>query len=126
MIREVRRREATVAAREIAGALNARHCDCAGLAVARDDREQCTGTDLVSVYESPSCCLILFRRHGEDQPFADAAVKNFRAAGMWDFDGTCLHVIHANNTAVTYPQQLLPPQLLPQLFPNFRKGQGST
>jgi hypothetical protein len=42
------------------------------------------------------------------------------------FAPTCLHIIHAGNTSVTYPQQLLPPQLLPQLFPDFRKGQGST
>jgi glycosyltransferase involved in cell wall biosynthesis len=66
------------------------------------------------------------RNHGEDEPFADAARQNFKAAGMRDFDHTCIHVIHANNTAVTYPQQLLPPQLLPGLFPDFRKGQGST
>ena len=59
------------------------------------------------------------RNHGEDQPFAEAAVANFQSAGKQDTDRTCLHIIHTNNTAITFPQQILPPQILPQLFPDF-------
>jgi glycosyltransferase involved in cell wall biosynthesis len=58
--------------------------------------------------------------HGEDQPFADAAVRSFNSAGKRDFGFSCLHIIHANNMSKSYPQQLLPPNALPDLFPDFR------
>jgi len=59
------------------------------------------------------------RNHGEDQPFADAAVTTFKSAGMQDFDRLCLHVIHTSNAAITFPQQILPDNSLAQLFPDF-------
>jgi hypothetical protein len=57
--------------------------------------------------------------HGEDQPFAKAAVANFRSAGTHDFGRTCLHIIHTGNTAITFPQQILPTNSLSELFPDF-------
>jgi hypothetical protein len=59
------------------------------------------------------------RNHGEDQAFAEAAIGDFQCAGMQDFSRTCLHIIHANNTAITFPQQILPTTSLPELFPDF-------
>jgi glycosyltransferase involved in cell wall biosynthesis len=63
--------------------------------------------------------------HGEDQPFAKTAVARFRAAGKQDFDCSCVHVIHEwnatqrGNISFCYPQQLLPIEWLPRLFPHF-------
>lgn len=59
------------------------------------------------------------RDHGEDQPFAAAAVASFRSAGKRDFGCTCLHVIHTSNTARTFPQQILPIGSPQDLFPDF-------
>jgi hypothetical protein len=57
--------------------------------------------------------------HGEDQQFADAVVAKFKSAGKQDFDRSCLHIIHTSNTSVAFPQQTLPKEYLPQLFPEF-------
>lgn len=58
------------------------------------------------------------QNEGEDRTFADAAIANFRSAGMPDSGRTCLHVIHATNTTKAFPQQVLqvPVQML---FPDF-------
>jgi glycosyltransferase involved in cell wall biosynthesis len=58
--------------------------------------------------------------HGEDQIFADEAVNRFRSGGKQDRSCLCLHILHATNMSITYPQQILPTQCLQQLFPNFR------
>jgi glycosyltransferase involved in cell wall biosynthesis len=55
---------------------------------------------------------------GEDQVFADAVVDRFGAAGKQDFAYSCIHVIH-RNLSISYPQQILPKALLPELFPDF-------
>jgi glycosyltransferase involved in cell wall biosynthesis len=55
----------------------------------------------------------------EDQIFADAVVASFRSAGKQDFTRSCLHVIHTTNHSISFPQQILPSDLLPQLFPKF-------
>ena len=65
------------------------------------------------------------QNYGEDQPFREAAVKKFKSGGMRDFDCTCLHIIHANNTAVTFPQQLAAATPSTAVS-DFRNGQGST
>jgi glycosyltransferase involved in cell wall biosynthesis len=57
--------------------------------------------------------------HDEDQIFADTAVARFKSAGRQDFTCSCLHVIHTTNGSSSFPQQVLPSDLLPQLFPNF-------
>jgi glycosyltransferase involved in cell wall biosynthesis len=57
--------------------------------------------------------------HGEDQVFADNAVANFKSGGKQDCDRSCLHVIHSGNTSMVFPQQILPLENLPQLFPRF-------
>jgi len=57
--------------------------------------------------------------HDEDQIFADDVVASFRSAGKQDFARSCLHVIHTTNHSISFPQQLLRSDLLPQLFPEF-------
>jgi glycosyltransferase involved in cell wall biosynthesis len=61
------------------------------------------------------------QNHGEDQIFADTAVAHFKSAGKQDFAYSCLHVIHTTNISISFPQQILPRNLLPQLFPDFRR-----
>jgi glycosyltransferase involved in cell wall biosynthesis len=56
----------------------------------------------------------------EDLPFAEKARDNFKTAGKCDFNYTCLHVIHTNNSSIAFPQQLLPPGSRSHLFPDFR------
>jgi glycosyltransferase involved in cell wall biosynthesis len=57
--------------------------------------------------------------HGEDQVFADNAVAKFKSAGKQDFACSCLHIIHTANISIALPQQTLPIEMLPQLFPDF-------
>jgi glycosyltransferase involved in cell wall biosynthesis len=58
--------------------------------------------------------------HGEDAIFANNAVARFKSAGKQDFTASCIHVVHSTNTATTlYPQQILPLDFLPRLFPAF-------
>jgi glycosyltransferase involved in cell wall biosynthesis len=63
--------------------------------------------------------------HGEDHIFADKVVAQFKSAGKQDFACSCLHIIHGANAVHTanistvFPQQILPPEILPKLFPNF-------
>jgi glycosyltransferase involved in cell wall biosynthesis len=61
------------------------------------------------------------QNHGEDQVFADTAVHQlkFRSAGKQDATCSCLHIIHDSNTSIAFPQQILPPENLPVLFPKF-------
>jgi glycosyltransferase involved in cell wall biosynthesis len=66
------------------------------------------------------------RGFGEDQIFADA-VPNCRKAGKQDYSthendfiaGSCIHVIHASNMSLAYPQQILPRDWLRRFFPHF-------
>jgi glycosyltransferase involved in cell wall biosynthesis len=62
------------------------------------------------------------QNHGEDQVFADTVVANgnFKSTGKQDFERSCFHIIHARNTAITFPQQILPIENLLLLFPDFR------
>jgi glycosyltransferase involved in cell wall biosynthesis len=61
------------------------------------------------------------QNHGEDSVFANTAVQQlkFRSAGMQDATRSCLHIIHASNTSIAFPQQILPAKSLPILFPKF-------
>jgi GT2 family glycosyltransferase len=59
------------------------------------------------------------RDHGEDQEFANAVIKSFKPAGMQDFGRSCLHIIHTGNSSKAFPQQRLPTECLPSLFPGF-------
>jgi glycosyltransferase involved in cell wall biosynthesis len=73
----------------------------------------------------------VFRRHvweaspfrdrdwNEDGLFAEAAVGKFKFAGIQDMDCSCLHIVHAGNTSISYPQHILPQVLLARLFPSF-------
>jgi hypothetical protein len=47
-------------------------------------------------------------------------VAKFKSDGKQDFDRTCLHIIHTNNTSMAFPQQILPTATLPQAFRDFR------
>jgi glycosyltransferase involved in cell wall biosynthesis len=60
------------------------------------------------------------RNFQEDQVFADQAIKKFNSAGAQDFARSCLHIIHANNTSIAFPQQILPADNRGILFPLFR------
>jgi glycosyltransferase involved in cell wall biosynthesis len=57
------------------------------------------------------------RDHGEDQVFADAARERFRLDGTQDHARSCLHIVHGTNTSIKFPQQILPADMLPVLFP---------
>lgn len=57
--------------------------------------------------------------HGEDQIFANEAVARFRSDGKQDFGCSCLHILHTTNISIAFPQQILPAERLPQLFPDF-------
>jgi glycosyltransferase involved in cell wall biosynthesis len=57
--------------------------------------------------------------HGEDKIFTDAAIANFKHAGMQDRQFLMVHVIHDSNSSVSYPQQLLQLDLGPTYFPDF-------
>ncbi|WP_414462445.1 glycosyltransferase family 2 protein [Hyphomicrobium sp. DY-1] len=57
--------------------------------------------------------------HGEDQVFADAAIAEFRHAGMQDRQQLAVHVIHTSNTSVSFPQQLLPADFHQTYFQGF-------
>jgi hypothetical protein len=57
---------------------------------------------------------------GEDKQFADAAIKNFKHAGMQDTAFAALHVVHGSNTSYAYPQQLLPQAFGEAYFPDFK------
>lgn len=57
---------------------------------------------------------------GEDKLFADAAIKNFKHAGMQDTGFAAVHVIHGDNTSYAYPQQLLPQAFGEAYFPEFK------
>lgn len=57
--------------------------------------------------------------HGEDQVFANAAIRRFNEAGMQDNQFLMLHVIHDSNTSIVYPQQLLPSDFGQAYFPGF-------
>lgn len=59
------------------------------------------------------------RNHGEDQEFADSVVTRFQSAGMQDMVHLCVHVIHARNTSLSAPQQVLPRSALTKMFPDF-------
>jgi glycosyltransferase involved in cell wall biosynthesis len=59
------------------------------------------------------------QNHGEDQIFVDAVDARFKAGGKQDADRSCIHVIHTTNSSITYPQQILPPETLQLLFPQF-------
>lgn len=59
------------------------------------------------------------QNHGEDQVFADAAIAKFNHAGMQDNDFLVVHVLHAANASVAYPQQLLPNGFGQAYFPDF-------
>lgn len=59
---------------------------------------------------------------GEDRVFADAAVAKFKSAGKQDFACSCLHIIHTSNASIAFPQQILPSEHLPVLFPDFPSG----
>ena len=59
--------------------------------------------------------------------FANTAVHQlkFRSAGMQDATRSCLHIIHASNTSIAFPQQILPAKSLPILFPKFHSSRGA-
>ncbi|MBS0251205.1 MAG: glycosyltransferase family 2 protein [Proteobacteria bacterium] len=59
------------------------------------------------------------KTHGEDQPFANAAIAKFSHAGMQDPGFLSLHVIHTANTSVSYPQQYLGHEFGQEHFPGF-------
>lgn len=58
-------------------------------------------------------------RFGEDQPFATAAVANFKHAGMQDRDFLMVHVMHGTNASIAYPQQILTHDVGQACFPGF-------
>ena len=62
------------------------------------------------------------RDHGEDLEFAKVVVRHFKSAGMQDQDHLCIHVIHATNSSVAFPQRRLRTIQLTELFPNFSPG----
>lgn len=55
----------------------------------------------------------------EDQPWVTTAPKTFKGRGKHDNDFLALHVVHGNNSSASHPQQLFPPGLLDQFFPEF-------
>jgi hypothetical protein len=59
--------------------------------------------------------------HNEDYVFARAVLANgnFTCGGKHDRERSCIHIIHAGNSSVTYPQQILPIENVLLLFPNF-------
>ncbi len=57
------------------------------------------------------------RNHGEDHEFASAVVKRFKSAGMQDQDRLCVHVIHAGNSSIVFPQRILRRSQLMNCFP---------
>jgi glycosyltransferase involved in cell wall biosynthesis len=54
----------------------------------------------------------------EDMAFANASVANgFRFEHFGDTDGLCLHILRRDNTAICYPQYVLPSFFFTKLFP---------
>ena len=53
----------------------------------------------------------------EDGEFALAAAENFKLDGISDDRGICLHILHASNTSICFPQYQLPAFMLRQYFP---------
>lgn len=60
------------------------------------------------------------RDFGEDAHFADAVRARFKSAGMQDQGCSVLHVIHSGNASRSFPQQILPPPAMADLFPGFK------
>lgn len=55
----------------------------------------------------------------EDGVFSQAVHEKFRAGGMKDRTGICLHEIHGGNTSRCFPQYSLPPFLIERVFPDY-------
>jgi len=53
----------------------------------------------------------------QDGVFMLNAIQQFKLAGLYDVDRTCLHVLHGANASRCFPQYLIPNFLLPSLFP---------
>lgn len=53
----------------------------------------------------------------EDGEFAVKALEKFDLQGLNDDRGLCLHIIHLNNTSISYPQYLMPGFFMKQFFP---------
>jgi glycosyltransferase involved in cell wall biosynthesis len=53
----------------------------------------------------------------EDGEFALMAQQQFDLQGLMDDQGLCLHMIHMNNTSISFPQYLMPGFMLAKLFP---------
>ncbi len=56
----------------------------------------------------------------EDGEFALKARNNFKLDGILDTEGICLHILHATNTSICFPQFHLPDFMLSRYFPTFK------
>jgi glycosyltransferase involved in cell wall biosynthesis len=64
-------------------------------------------------------CPFLDQNWGEDLIFyKDLAARGFQARTVSDHEGWTVHIIHEQNTSVSYPQYLLPSFLVSRLFGN--------
>lgn len=57
----------------------------------------------------------------EDAKFSLEAHKQFNCSYIIDEQGICLHVVHDNNTSVSFAQYKMPLFLLDTIFPKYRK-----
>jgi glycosyltransferase involved in cell wall biosynthesis len=55
--------------------------------------------------------------YNDDGIFMLNAVQRFKLTGLYDFECTCLHILHGSNFSRCFPQYLIPNFLLPSLFP---------
>ena len=60
----------------------------------------------------------------EDGVFSLAVHNQFRAGGMMDTTGICLHEIHGKNSSRCFPQYYIPPFLIDRVFPNYSEVAG--
>jgi len=56
----------------------------------------------------------------EDHWFVTDVRKRFKAGGMQDEVGLCLHILHGGNTTSNFPQRLIHPEELERLFPDYK------
>jgi glycosyltransferase involved in cell wall biosynthesis len=57
----------------------------------------------------------------EDGEFMSKAVQSNSLIMLPDQSGICLHIVHGNNSSRCFPQFLLPPFLMTQLFPSAKQ-----
>lgn len=57
----------------------------------------------------------------EDGVFSVAAHNKFRAGGLIDTNGICLHEIHGGNSSRSFPQYHMPSFLIDRIFPKYEE-----